>query len=176
MAARLATFAAVAGLLLAAVPTAAHADSAPGSDGWQPIHESNRVFPAGTVCSFELSDVVVSQAEEYRVASTYPDGSPLETDFRGPLVVQYTNDATGASVVRDLSGTAQLYKLPDHSSLWVSQEHFGLTVHPGDPYHAAGEFVLTGPSVFTVSAAGQPAVIAESQVENVCDTLSPPTS
>lgn len=172
MATRLATYAVAAGLLLSAIPTAAHADSVAGSGGgWQPIHESNRVYPAGTVCSFELSYVVVSQAEEYRVARTYPDSSPLKTDFRGPLVLQYTNDATGASVVRDLSGTAQLYSLPDHSSLWVSQQHFGLTVHVGDPYHAAGEYVLTGPAVFTVSSTGQPAVIAQSQVEDVCDTL-----
>ncbi len=160
-----------AGLLLAAAAPAAHADSAADSGGWQPIHESNRQYPAGTVCSFALDLVVVSQAEEYRVIRTYPDGSPLETAYRGPLVVQYTNEATGASVVRDLSGTAQLYSLPDQSHLWVSQQHFGLTVHAGDPYHAAGEFVLTGPSVFTVSPTGQPAIIAEHQVEDICDTL-----
>ena len=172
MAKRLAAYAVVAGFVSAAAPAAAHADSVSGSGGgWQPIHESNRAFSAGSVCSFELSDAVVSQAEEYRVARTYPDGSPLETDFRGPLVVQYTNEATGASVERDLSGTAQLYSLPDHSSLWVSQQHFGLTVHAGDPYHAAGEYVLTGPAVFTVSSTGQPAVIAQSSVEDICDTL-----
>lgn len=168
---RFTTLATAAALSLAAAPSVAHAAGASDPGGWQPITETDREYPAGTVCSFPLSDDVVRQAEEYRVASTYPDGAALETDFRGPLVVRYTNEATGASVQRDLSGTAQLYSLPDHSSLWVSQAHFGLTVHPGDPYHAAGLFVLTGPAVFTVNALHQPDVISLTSVEDICDTL-----
>ncbi|MGH3380965.1 MAG: hypothetical protein ACRDP6_40150 [Actinoallomurus sp.] len=173
MGARLALTAAAGLLLAAALPTAAQAASTAKADaggGWQTIQESNREFAAGTVCSFALSNVVLQQDEQFRIARTYPDGSTLETDYRGPLVVQYTNEATGASAVRDLSGTAQNYVLPDKTSVWVSQQHFGLTVHPGDPYHAAGLYVLTGPSVFAITATG-PDILAQSQVENICDTL-----
>jgi hypothetical protein len=172
---RIATSAAAVGLALTAFSPTAHAATTttatqdPG--GWTPITETNREYPAGTVCSFGLRDDVVAQGEEYRVARTYPDGTPLETDYRGPLLVRYTNESTGASVERDLSGTAQLYSTPDHGSLWVSQDHFGLTVHPGDPYHAAGLFVLTGPSVFAVPPDHDIVVLAQTQVENICDTL-----
>jgi hypothetical protein len=186
---RIITSAAVVGLALTALSSPAHAatttgtatattvaatgstSSAQDSGGWMPITETDREYPAGTVCSFGLRDDVVSQAEEYRVARTYPDGTPLETDYRGPLVVRYTNESTGASVERDLSGTAQLYTTQDHSSLWVSQDHFGLTVQTGDPYHAAGLFVLTGPSVFIVPADHDVTVLTQTQVENICDTL-----
>jgi hypothetical protein len=172
---RIVTSAAAVGLALTAFSAPAHAATTttgtqnPGA--WVPITEGNREYPAGTVCSFALSNEVVSQAEEQRVALTYPDGTPLETDYRGPLVVRYTNESTGASVVRDLSGTAQLYSTPDQGSLWVSQDHFGLTVHPGDPNHAAGLFVLTGPSVFVVPSDGDTTVLAQTRVENICDTL-----
>lgn len=168
---RIATATAAAGLLMVAAPAAARAATPSNGGGWQPITETNTEYPAGAVCSFPLSNDVVRQAEEYRVASTYPDGTPLETDFRGPLVVRYTNEATGAFVERDLSGTAQRYSLPDHSSLWVSQAHFGLTVHPGDPYHAAGLYVLTGPAVFAVNPSHQPIIISRTSVEDICDTL-----
>ena len=54
---------------------------------------------------------------------------------------------------------------------WVSQNHFGLTVHPGDPNHAAGLFVLTGPSIFTVPSNGAITVLAQTKAEDICDTL-----
>lgn len=173
---RIVTSAAAVGLALTAFSSPAHAATTStdtqAAGGWVPITETNREYPAGTVCSFGVSNEVVSQAEEERVVQTYSDGTPLETDFRGPLVVRYTNETTGVSVVRDLSGTAQLYTTPDHSSVWVSQDHFGLTVHPGDPYHAAGLYVLTGPSVFVVPSNGDTTVVSQTQVENICDTLS----
>lgn len=172
---RIVTSAAAVGLALTAFPTAAHAAATtagtPNPGSWVSITETNRDYLAGTVCSFELTDDVVSQDEEQRVAQTYPDGTPLETDYRGPLVVRYTNVSTGASIVRDLSGTAQLYSTPDKGSLWVSQDHFGLTVHPGDPNHAAGLYVLTGPSIFVVPTNGYTTVLAQTHVENICDTL-----
>lgn len=171
---RIVTSAAAVGLALTALASPAHAATTAGAQdagGWVPITEGNRDYPAGTVCPFGLSDDVVSQAEQERVAQTYPDGSPLETDYRGPLVVRYTNESTGASIERDLSGTAQLYTMPDKTSVWVSQDHFGLTVHPGDPYHAAGLYVLTGATVFVVPTNGDIRVLSQTQVENICDTL-----
>ena len=167
---QIATSAAALGLLLAGVPAMAHADTQ-SDDGWIPITDTNIDHPAGSACVFDVHEDIVQAAEEYRIASTYPDGTPLETDFRGPLVVRYTNESTGASVERDLSGTAQRYTLPDKTNLWISQEHFGLTVHPGDPYHAAGIYDLNGPAVFEITPDHYRIVLATTQVENICDTL-----
>ncbi|MBR7839315.1 hypothetical protein KDL01_39005 [Actinospica durhamensis] len=170
---------AAATLLTAALPGAAQADSTSGSSGgsggsggWQTYTNANYLIPAGTACTFGVQNDVVQQDEQYRVVSTYPDGTPLETDWRGPLVVSYTNVNTGKSIIEDLSGTAQFYASPDGSGTWVSQDHFGLTIAPGNPYHAAGLYVLTGPAVFTVSAAGTVDILAQDQSADICRALS----
>jgi hypothetical protein len=127
---------------------------------------------AGTVCSFELKMDFLTQAVEQRISATYPDGSPLRTDFRGPLIARFTNAATGAFVDEDLSGVGTLYNFPDGSSLWNVPDNIGVTVHPGDPYHAQGEYVLSGGSVIAISATHQVAILYQTKSTDVCAALS----
>ena len=172
-----------AGFLAAAFPAAAsagtaHSPAATGSStssstgGWTPVTYTARDYAAGDVCSFELKEEFPTQVVEQRVSVTYPDGSPLRTDFRGLLIARFTNVATGAQVDEDLSGAGTLYNLPDKSSLWTVPDNIGLTVHAGDPYHAQGEYVLSGGSVILISPAHQPRVLHQTEVTDVCAALS----
>lgn len=158
-----------AGLMAAAFPAVASADS---SGGWTPVTYTPRDYAAGNVCAFELTEDFPTQAVEEQVVATYPDGTPLRTDFRGPLIAHFTNVATGAQVDEDLSGLGTLYNLPDKSSLWNVPDNFGVTIRAGDPYHAQGEYVLAGQSVVSVSPTHQIAILYQTKVVDVCAALS----
>lgn len=164
-----------AGLLVAALPAAASTASASAdgaSSGWQPVTYAPRVYPAGDVCSFELEEDFPAQGVEERVAITNPDGTPLRTDFRGPLTARFTNTATGKQVDGDLSGVGTLLNLPNGWSLWTVPDNVGVTIHAGNPYHAQGEFILSGGEVVAVSPTHQDAVLHETKVTDVCAELS----
>jgi hypothetical protein len=157
------------GVLVTAFPAAASAD---GSGGWTQVPYQSRDQAAGTVCPFELKTDFPVQAVEQRISATYPDGTPARTDFRGPLIARFSNAATGASVEEDLSGVGTLFNLPDGSSLWNVPDNIGVGIHPGDPYHAAGEYVFSGGSVIAVTAAHQVVILYQTKVTDVCAALS----
>jgi hypothetical protein len=157
-----------AGMLVMAFPAAASADTG----GWTPVTYGPRAFTAGDVCSFGLTETIVTQGVEEKVVATYPDGTPLQTDFRGPLIARYTNTTTGAYVDEDLSGDGTLYNLPDKSSLWDIPDNFGVAIHAGDPYHAQGMYVLAGQSVVSVSPTHQIAILYQTKIIDVCAALS----
>ncbi|MEZ0111792.1 hypothetical protein ABH920_005810 [Catenulispora sp. EB89] len=164
-----------AGLVVAAFPAAASADAGTTSaaaGGWTPVSYGSLDQPAGTDCSFELKIDFPTQGVEQRISATYPNGSPLRTDFRGPLIARYTNGATGASVDEDLSGVGTLYNFPDGSSLWNIPDNFGVSIKPGDPYHAQGEYVLSGGEVIAITPKHQVAVLYQTKVTDVCAALS----
>ena len=158
-------------VLVTAFPAAASAASA-NSAAWTPVTYQSRDQAAGTVCSFELKTDFPTQGVEQRISATYPDDSPLRTDFRGPLIARFTNAATGASIDEDLSGVGSLFDFPDGSSLWNVPDNIGVTIHPGDPYHAQGEYVLSGGSVIAVTATHQDAILYQTKVTDVCAALS----
>ncbi|MBS2539684.1 hypothetical protein KGQ20_43775 [Catenulispora sp. NF23] len=140
--------------------------------GWTTVTYTSRDYAAGTVCTYELKEDFPTQGVQERIVSAYPDGSPRQTDFRGPLIARYTNVATGAQIDEDLSGKGTLFDFPDKSSLWVIPDNFGLTVRAGDPYHAQGEYVLSQGSVVSVSPTGQIAIRYQNKVTDVCAALS----
>ena len=177
---RILGLAVAAGVLVAAFPAAASADpGATGSGartgstgGWTPVTYSGLDYAAGDVCPFELKEDFPTQAVEERIAATYPDGTPLRTDFRGTLIAHYTNVATGAQIDEDLSGDGTLYNFRDGSSLWNVKDNIGVTIHAGDPYHAQGEYVLSGGSVIAISPTHQIAILYQAKSTNVCAALS----
>ncbi|MFF3072012.1 hypothetical protein ACFVSN_05295 [Kitasatospora sp. NPDC057904] len=168
----LAAAAALAAALLTVAPTAqAHTG---GDDGWQPYTSGDEDFPAGALCPFHLLIGVLVEGEETKVAARYPDGSPAEVLWRGPLVLRYTNVDSGRSVDRDQSGKATEYKLPDHSVLWLipKDSHISARVRAGNPYHAPGDFLFSGGVTLLVHPDGQPQVLVQHRVENLCETLA----
>ncbi|MQS15770.1 hypothetical protein F7Q99_26765 [Streptomyces kaniharaensis] len=171
-----AVVAALAAVLLAAAPAAqARSGSGEGGDGgWQPYRNTPKDYPAGALCPFHLHIGIVTDEEETRTAASYPDGSPSKVLFRGPLVLRYTNVDSGRSVDRDQSGRATLYYLPDGSRLWLvpRSSHISARIFAGNPYHAPGDFVFSGGVTLLIHPDGQPQVLEQHQVENLCETLT----
>ncbi|GAA1937326.1 hypothetical protein [Kitasatospora viridis] len=144
-----------------------------GDGGWHSYHGQDTDDPAGTVCPFHLHIASLVDQEETKTVSRYPDGSPEKVLWRGPLILRYTNVDTGAHVDRDQSGRGTQYLLPDGGTLWVlpKSSHMSARIRPGNPYHAAGDYLFSGGVVLLVHADKQVQVLAQHQVENLCDTL-----
>lgn len=160
----------VAMVLLGAAPAGA---AGGGGDGWQPYRSHNFVDPAGTVCAFGLEGQDVRDGELIRTLAVDGAGNPTVQEITGPLVFRYTNESTGASVERDLSGTAWLYYAADGSQTWVGDGHLGLGIHQGDPYMSPGYRVLSGRYVLHIHAGHEPQTLwLDGTQEDLCRTLS----
>jgi len=101
---------------------------------------------------------VLGDQERHRTTATFPDGSLRVQEFTGRLVVEYTNEATGASAVRNL---------PDDGG------HFAAGLHPRDD-PGPGFYGVDGHGwqVRSVAAGHRTLVSGEGTVEDVCQTLS----
>lgn len=163
--------AAVAVVLTAFGATPAQAVSGP--EPWQPYRATDFVAPAGKYCAFDLAVEAIADEEEYRVVTRYPDGAERVLEFRGDLVTRFTNLATGASVVRDLSGHAWLEYYPDGQT-WKSFSGIGpfsFGFRAEDDY-PQGYYRFDGVTVITLAADGTRTLRYTSSEENMCDTLS----
>ncbi|MFE0464812.1 hypothetical protein ACFW1A_36720 [Kitasatospora sp. NPDC058965] len=158
-----------AAALLVAAPVARADD-----DGWQPYRGTDSDYAAGTLCPFHLHIAALVDGEETRTVSRHPDGSPATVLWRGPLILRYTNVDTGASVDRDQSGRATEYLRTDGSVLWdvPRNSHISARIHPGNPYHAVGDYLLSGGAVLLVHPDHQVEVLVQHRVENLCATLA----
>lgn len=170
-----------AALVLAAalaVPATASASTAArtsSDDGipWQTYRTSPWTDVAGAVCSFGVSTSIVEDQEQERVLASYPNGDPKLQEFRGPLVIRYTNTSTGASVERNLSGYGWFRYGTDGSIVAFIASHIGVTVHVGNAGWPAGEWDIAGQSVVTVSSSGAINVrLLHATAEDLCQTLS----
>jgi hypothetical protein len=166
---------AVAAALVAAamigVPVAATA-STPRTTGWQRYPYASVTEPAGTACTFALRVDPVRQDVRYLTTASYPDGDPEDQIWAGPLYMRYTDEANGKSLVADLSGTAYIHYDPDGTQHWYGIGPFGLAVHPGNPYLAAGEYVASGVTVLVLHAGTTPELTFHSRpLRDVCAEL-----
>jgi hypothetical protein len=171
---RLARIAAlVIGLVSASSPPAVADSPRP----WQP-HEGAGGFTlaAGTACDFQLTSRTVEDRERYRVVETWPDGSTKREEWTGLLVVEYTNDDTGESVRRNLTGRGDfLYGQDGSWSLVNMGGHFAAVLYEGDD-PGPGVYVVSGKG-FSVSGSADGHRVLDTSgdgiVENVCQTLAP---
>ncbi len=172
---RLRRTAAGAALLLAAalgVPAAASA-ATESPIPWQPYTTAPWTDAPGAVCSFGVATTIVYQNEQYRTLQSYPNGNPELQEFRGPLYIRYTNQSTGDSVVRNLSGYAWFHYGTDGSIDALIASHIGVTVHVGNVGWPAGEWDISGQSEITVSSTGSINVqLIHATAENLCQALS----
>ncbi|RKN37525.1 hypothetical protein [Streptomyces hoynatensis] len=110
---------ALAALLSGAVPAAASGGGAGGgADGWEPAPTPPYDYAAGVRCDFPIHTEAVVDEVVQRVLDTYPDGSPREVVYKGPLIVRVTNTDTGAWYDADASGTALVDYRSDGSQFW----------------------------------------------------------
>jgi hypothetical protein len=162
----------VALLIAVGVPATASAASDSGA-AWQPYRTAPWTDAPGAVCTFGVAATIMTDQEQYRTLASYPNGNPRLQEFRGPLVIRYTNQATGASVVRDLSGYGWFHYGSDGSIDAFIASHIGVTVPVGNSGFPAGEWVMTGRSEVTVSTAGAINVrLINATAEDLCQTLA----
>ena len=166
---RVSTIAAVAGIGVAL--TAPAASAAGGSAGWEPFR--SQPFDSTDVCSFTIHGDIVQDQEEVRTDAAYPDGSPRVQEFRGPLVIRFTNTGNGRSVVRDVSGYALLHFAKDGGSTWFFNGGGSVGVHAGNTATPPGSYILHGRFVLRIAADGTREIRRiHASVENLCTTLA----
>lgn len=162
---RVFTIAAVAGTLVSlAAPAASAAD-------WRPFRTTP--FVRTDTCPFPIRGDVVTDKEETRIDSTLPDGSPRVQEFRGPLVMRFTNTSSGRSAVRDLSGYGRIHFFADGASAGYFPDNVGVRIPIGNPGYPAGYYVMHGGVRVTIAADGTREVhaIGHPTIENLCRTL-----
>jgi hypothetical protein len=136
--------------MLVAAGAIATPASAASPAPWQPF----RSRPFAEVCPFALRGDIVSRHELLRMLARYPDGSPQEQEFVGPLVIKYTNLSTRTSVERNLTGTGYFFFDPDGTIRGHGLGHIGIGIHTGNVAPPAGEYVLTGSFDFLLNPDG----------------------
>src|SRR5215475_11786445 len=170
---RMATGAALVLAIGVGVPATAASAATASAAGWQPYRTAPWTDAPGAVCTFGVAATIVTDQEQDRTLASYPNGDPRLQEFRGPLVIRYTNQSTGDSVVRDLSGYGWFHYGSDGSIDALIASHIGVTVPVGNPGFPAGEWVVTGRSEVTLSSEGAINIrLINATAENLCQTLA----
>lgn len=175
--AMVATVAAAAVLLVGVSGPTVSADEGPAGfapEPWQPYAATDFVAPAGKYCPFDLAVTALEDDEEVRVDARYPDGAVRLYEYRGTLISRFTNVATGASVVRDMSGRAWTDMYPDGVTMrsFTGIGPFGLGFRAEDGY-PQGYYRLDGLHSISFSETGiRDMTIDAGPTENLCTTLS----
>ena len=155
-----------------AVPAAAAPDGG-GNGGWEPTSTPPFVLPAGQICSFEVKGDIVADREWMRTLATFPDGKPRVQDFRGVLVIRFTNTGNGRSVVRDATGTIRVYSLADGTRIQQLHGHNALPVRAANTGFPGGDYITHGDFVVIDRPGGVREVPVQlGTMENLCKTLA----
>jgi hypothetical protein len=168
---RVSTIAAVTGIAVTLLAPAAGAADTTGKGGWEPYR--TQPFDSPNNCSFAIHGDIVKDEEEVRTDATYPDGSPKIQEYRGPLVIRFTNTGNGRSVVRDVSGYARLHFGRDGGSVWHFDGGGSVGVPIGNTAYPAGSYILHGRFVLTIGPGNTRDLRhVRATVENLCTTLA----
>ena len=159
--------------------SAGQPDSASSSSGppWIPFESDDVTYAAGEGCDFEVSGEVLHDQEFFRTVAMYPDGSPRTQQFKGPLIMRFTNAETGESVERNAWGNAFERFRPDGSfeSLTIEEGHFIGRIRAGNQ-PGPGVYYVTGSwSELVRNSDGTSSLFLgpDGTAENLCDTLAP---
>jgi hypothetical protein len=163
-------------LFLAAVIFSAFAGTAVAADGngygpWEPTSQGPITAPAGYVCPFTVTAEPVRQ--DIRVRYHYDAAGNVDGyQATGQLIGRITNDETGASVVRNLSGPGTVTFGPDGSYDAVASGGFLIFFTPQDnPSHQL--LMLSGHTLLHGDASGAKTLVShEGEIENLCETLA----
>jgi hypothetical protein len=157
-------------LALAGAATSTAADD--GSYGpWEPTYQGPITAPAGVVCPFTVTAEPVR--EDLRVRYHYDSAGNVDGyQATGQLIGRITNEETGASVVRNLSGPGTVTFNPDGSYDAVASGGFLIFFLAQDnPSHEL--LLLSGSTVLHGAPDGAKTLVSHSgDVENLCGTLA----
>jgi hypothetical protein len=157
-------------LLLALVGAGTTAASDGSYGPWQATYQGPITAPAGLVCAFTVTAEPVR--EDLRVRYHYDSAGNVDGyEATGMLIARITNNETGASVVRNLSGPGTVMFNPDGSYDAVVSGDFLVFFLPQDT-PSSELLLLSGRTVLHGAASGEKTLVAQSgNVENLCDTL-----
>ena len=138
---------------------------------WEPTFQGAITVPAGFVCPFGISAEPVR--EDLRIRYHYDEDGNIDGDqVVGPLIARITNTATGASVVRNLSGLGTVFYQPDGSWNAVLNGNLLLFLRATDT-PSSQLLLIHGQSVLHGSPTGQKTLVSHTGgVENLCETLA----
>jgi hypothetical protein len=162
------TFGTIA-LALALVAGTSAADD--GYGPWEPTYQGPITAPAGLVCPFTVTAEPVR--EDLRVRYHH-DASGNVDGYQalGQLIARITNEETGASVVRNLSGPGTVTFHSDGSYDAVASGGFLVFFLPQDT-PSSQLLLLSGTTALHGAATGEKTLVSHSgQAENLCDTLA----
>jgi hypothetical protein len=123
---------------LLGVPTAAGAATA--ASPWQPLYDPlgcgatatsscTLPLPGGTFCAFNITAAVVTN-KEFEDVTKLSDGT-MVTQVKGNLVLSFTNDTTGNTIKKNVSGPSTYTQNPDGSSTFQGEGLNWLAFGPG---------------------------------------------
>src|SRR5919109_1730488 len=142
--------------------------AADGSYGpWQSTYQGPITAPAGVVCSFTVTAEPVR--EDLRVRYHYDAAGNVDGyEATGQLIARITNDETGASVVRNLSGPGTVTFNADGSYDAVVSGDFLVFFLPQDT-PSSELLLLSGNTLLHGAPTGEKTLVSNSgQVENLC--------
>jgi hypothetical protein len=164
----------VVAVLVAAVGFAvpANAAASPGND-WFRVPNPPFDVAAGVECAFGVHAVSIVDQVYGKTLQSYPDGTPEQQIFVGPLVVRVTNTDNGRFYDANVSGSAIVHYGSDGSQTWDVVGPVLLNVRAGRSNLAQGIWVVNGVYQLVFPASGQNAVHLVRGTElNVCDKIS----
>jgi hypothetical protein len=142
-----------------------------GYGPWEATTQGPITAPAGVVCPFQVTASPVR--EDLRVRYHYDAAGNVDGyEATGQLIARITNDETGASVVRNLSGPGTVVLYPEGSYDATAGGNFLIFFLAQDnPSHQL--LLISGRTVLHGDASGAKTLVShEGQVENLCDTLA----
>lgn len=162
----------VAGVLATATPASA-APTEFHPEPWQPAEAGDFAVAAGRLCTFGFHAHIAQNEEQFRVDARYPDGAPRIQEFRGKLIVQFSNDTNGNSVRWDLSGYGVQELYPDGSEKsFFGIGPFSIGFRATDPY-PQGYYRLDGIHLVTIDPDGTRHLTFDGGTEeNLCQTIA----
>lgn len=136
-----------------------------------PVTSEPFTEPAGLVCAFQL-DVSFGFQREVETDYYDPSGALVRAVVTGPLFAVFTNDGTGASVERNLSGRGVFDFHADGSDTYTFTGHAGVGFHTGD-LPSNKYLIFSGHAVIEISPTGvKDLTRLDGTAEDICQTLA----
>jgi hypothetical protein len=132
----------------------------------------------GRLCEHEASDRLTfhDDHEAYRVLESYPDGSDKVQEWKGLLMIEFTNHDTGTSVTRNVNGRGLIEYDPDGAfhKITIESGHFTTSFQPGSGVEPGVYYVGGKGTSMTVNPDGTKTLQLgkNGSAENLCPALA----
>jgi hypothetical protein len=160
--------------LAAAAPGLAWADSnrTPVTDPLNSGSPNGSITLPRNRCGFPV-DVAVVSNNEYQKVTTLADGTTI-TDITGRLVLSFTNDETGYTVVRNVSGPTTETDYPDGTGTFIGRGNnwFGFGPHSQANTGEPGAVITTGLVTLQIGGGAITSFSLNGTQENLCEALA----